>query len=287
MTPEIERELSGTGAYRELIDAIKARTAPPEPAASAKADPVLIASISSKPPPPPPDFDFYRIRANTNVEKGDLDSAIVDLSRAIELKPKDGGTYLERALMLVTQGKFEASIPDFSKAIEFAPNAPAFLGRAAANEKLGSSEKALIDYQKAADLDPKSEPAKTAVARLNAEKAKAIAPPPIVETTKVLVPPVARPSMISVGSLTSYTSRLVTPSYSVLDKKMGLQGKITVEITLDEEGKLVSAKATEGPKSLRNSSEDAIKKTKFNPVMVGGKAVQATGFIVFNFVANR
>ena len=65
---------------------------------------------------------------------------------------------------------------------------------------------------------------------------------------------------------------------------MGLKGKVVVQITLDETGKATFIQASSGPKSLKFSAEDAIKRTKFNPVMVDGKATKATGFIIYNFV---
>jgi protein TonB len=74
------------------------------------------------------------------------------------------------------------------------------------------------------------------------------------------------------------------PVYTSLDRQRNLQGVVTVEVTLDEEGKVVEAKATTGPKSLRDSAEDAARRTKFKPVLFEGKPIKAGGFINYNFV---
>ncbi len=288
MTPEIEKELGSTGAYPELLNAIKQKaTAVAEKAAPTKVDIMPVAAVTVK-APPPPDFDFYRTRATSYVEKGDFNSAVADLGKALEMRPKDAGTYLERGLTLARQGKHDASLADLDKAVELDPNSSnAFYGRAVSYEKLGSTDKAFADYQKAADLDAKNEAAKTAVGRMMAEKAK-METKPVVEVPKVVF--AANPDVnkiVAVGALNPYASRLVTPTYSQADRRMGYQGKVTVQISLDEEGKVLSLTTTDGPRTLRSAAEDAVRKSKFNPVMVDGKGVKAAGFITFNFVANQ
>ena len=73
------------------------------------------------------------------------------------------------------------------------------------------------------------------------------------------------------------------PVYPIAERQRNTEGLVTVEIILDEEGKVKSAKATSGPKALRQSAEDAVRKSKFKPVIVGDKAIKAAGFINFNF----
>mgnify|MGYP003461545489 CR=1 FL=1 len=75
------------------------------------------------------------------------------------------------------------------------------------------------------------------------------------------------------------------PEFSELDRKLGCQGKVIVQISLDETGKVTSVEANSGAKNLRGLAVDAVKKSKFNPVLVDGKPVKAEGTITFNFVA--
>ena len=67
---------------------------------------------------------------------------------------------------------------------------------------------------------------------------------------------------------------------------MNIKGKVTVQVTLDEEGKVISAKATNGHSLLRAVSEEAVRNSKFKPALVGNRPVKATGFITYNFIDN-
>lgn len=90
---------------------------------------------------------------------------------------------------------------------------------------------------------------------------------------------------VQIGALNIFASRLATPIFSEADRRLGFQGKVTVYISLDETGKVVSLEARTGPKNLRVLAEDAIKRSKFNPITVEGKPVKAEGTITFNFIA--
>jgi protein TonB len=89
--------------------------------------------------------------------------------------------------------------------------------------------------------------------------------------------------IISVGELNSRAERLITPLYPEDAKKMFMQGKVRVQVTIDENGNVIAAKANSGKPLLRFSAESAARRSKFEPVILGKKAVKATGFIVYNF----
>jgi protein TonB len=69
-----------------------------------------------------------------------------------------------------------------------------------------------------------------------------------------------------------------------MDRRMNVQGKITVNVILDKEGKVVKVETESGPGSLRKAAEEAVKRSKFKPAVVNGQPVSASGYIVFNFV---
>ena len=77
---------------------------------------------------------------------------------------------------------------------------------------------------------------------------------------------------------------MATPVYSQIAKSLNLQGQVTVNITIDEEGKVTSVESSEGHKLLRESAEQAARRSKFRAAMVEGKAVKSKGYIVYNFV---
>lgn len=287
LTPEIEKELDTTGADPELLLAIREKAAVMKPTVETRSnpDPSVLAESAVKPSPAPPNFDYYWNRAAASIQKGDIDAAMPDLDHAIELRPGDSASRLARGQALLTQGKFEIAIVDFDTAIQVEKSAAAYFGRAAANEKLGKLDLAIADYQKASELDSQNEAAKTAYLRLVAEKAKAetkpVAEP---EPVKAVTQPVIT-GPVQIGALNSYASRLVQPVFSEFDRKLGFQGKVVVQISLDENGKVTSVESNSGAKNLRALAIDAIKRSKFNPVMVDGRPVKADGTITFNFVA--
>lgn len=287
LTTEIEKELAVTGAYPPLIEAIRAKTTPP---ATMPEKPVVqIASVTPKPLGPVPDFAFYRTRAANAINTGDLDGALIELQKAIDLKPQEPSTYYERGMIYVKQEKLDAAAGQFSKALEFAPkDAASLFQRAAVLERLGQSNDALADYQRAAEIDPANEDARNAAVRIKndqiraAELAAIKAAPP---QTQPAAPSVV-PKFVSLGSLNEYATKLAMPIYSQSDRRLGIQGRVTVKVGLDAEGKVTSAEASDGPRSLRAAAEDAVRRSKFKPVTTAGQPVAASGYIVFNFVAN-
>ncbi len=56
-----------------------------------------------------------------------------------------------------------------------------------------------------------------------------------------------------------------------------------VQISLDEEGNVVTAKAISGQILLRSAAEEAARKSIFKPGRAGDKAVKGTGFLAYNF----
>ena len=287
LTPEIEKELDSTGAYPELLVAIREKATLVKAAneTQSKPDTSMVAEVVAKPSPAPPNFDYYWNRASAAIGKGDLDSALPDLDRAIELRPGDSSSRVARGQALLKQEKFEASLIDFDTALRVEQSSAAYAGRATANEKLGKLDAAIADYQKAGELDNQNEAAKSSYSRLVAEKTRAEAKKAAeIEAAKpVPLPVITGP--VQIGPLNAYASRLVSPVFSELDRKLGFQGKVIVQISLDETGKVTSVEANSGAKNLRGLAVDAVKKSKFNPVLVDGKPVKAEGTITFNFVA--
>jgi len=284
LTPEIEKELQSTGADYALIDSIRQKNPQLKTVAAVQPKPVPTPAATPAPTPPPPDFNFYQKRAEGSLAKGDFDSAVADYNKAIELK-SDPSAYLNRGVAFLKKNNYDLSIVDFSKVIELNPKETvAYLNRGNSYEKKGELQKALSDYQKAVDLDANNEAAKTNLQRLQAEQAKLEPKPKNPEPIPVTAEPVKPAGPVNFGSLKNQAVKLVMPVYSAIDRQRNIQGMVTVQITLDEEGKIVEAKATGGTPSLRTASEEAARRSKFKPVVIGGQAVKATGFINYNFV---
>ncbi|MCY7348960.1 MAG: TonB family protein [Pyrinomonadaceae bacterium] len=288
LTPEIETELAGTGASKELVEAVREKSLKDKAA-------LLPKPIST----PIPDSAFYRQRADENVGKGDFDLAVSDYTRAIELNPKDAAIYLNRGRAYWNKKSFDLAALDYDKTIELDPKAAAaYFNRGDLHEKRGNVSQAMRDYQKAVELDAGNESAKNNLKRLQDEQAKIeqakleqakllaqskeAESKPAAELPKVPEQSIA-PKSIELGSLVGLAVKMVTPVYPATARQMSINGQVMVQLTLDETGDVSSVRATTGPQILRAAGEDAARRSKFKPAMVGGQAVKATGFIVYNF----
>jgi TonB family protein len=77
--------------------------------------------------------------------------------------------------------------------------------------------------------------------------------------------------------------RRVLPSYPTAARTGRPGGVVVVIVEINERGKVVSAKATEGPTALRHAAETAAKQWEFAPAKRDGVAVRASQRLVFNF----
>ena len=101
-------------------------------------------------------------------------------------------------------------------------------------------------------------------------------PPPI----KVSMPP-KRP--VSIGVVNGNATYLPKPPYSQAAILVGAQGAVTVQVTIDETGKVISSKAVSGHVMLRGPSEKAAWSAKFTPTLLSNVPVKVTGVIVYKF----
>ena len=98
-------------------------------------------------------------------------------------------------------------------------------------------------------------------------------------------PPAPRPILkpISGGVLNGTALSLPQPVYPEPAKRMRTGGIVTVEVILDETGKVVSATATSGPTILREAAVQAALKARFSPTKLSGQPVKVSGTINYKF----
>ena len=60
-------------------------------------------------------------------------------------------------------------------------------------------------------------------------------------------------------------------------------GAVNVQVTIDESGKVISAKAVSGHVMLRAAAESAAWRARFKPTTLTGVPVKVSGIIVYNF----
>ena len=64
---------------------------------------------------------------------------------------------------------------------------------------------------------------------------------------------------------------------------MHVSGQVTVEVTIDESGKVIAAQATGGHNLLRDAAVQAARQARFTPTVLSGKPVPVSGVIIYNF----
>jgi len=284
ISPEIEKELRVTGASEPLIEAVRDKSdVEPEPKVEVKPTP--------EPTPVPPDFDFYRSRADANFVKGEFSLALADYDKAVSLRTDNPIAFLNRGRTHAGLNDLEKAAADFDRAIELDPkDARAYYNRGVLNERLGKLELARDDYQKAVDLDSASESAKAMLAKINDQlkareelKPKTV-PEPSVTQPQPVEEPVRIPESLNMGRLTAANAvKMAMPVYPPLAHRSNIEGLVTVEIELDLNGNVTSAKAISGHQFLRGAAEDAARKSKFRPAMFQNTPVKGFGTITYNF----
>jgi TonB family protein len=98
-------------------------------------------------------------------------------------------------------------------------------------------------------------------------------------------PPSPRPLMkpVSGGVLNGKAVSLPAPVYPEFARRSRTGGLVEVEVVVDEDGKVISARALAGPPSLRDVAVQAAYRARFSPTKLSGQPVKITGRINYNF----
>jgi len=103
---------------------------------------------------------------------------------------------------------------------------------------------------------------------------RAVDPPPVNPIKKVPV---------SGGVVNGKATYLPVPQYSAAAKAVNAGGIVNVQVTIDETGNVVSAKAVNGHPLLKLAAESAARQARFSPTLLSKVPVKVTGVIVYNF----
>ena len=105
----------------------------------------------------PSNADALHYLGLIEASRGQIDQAIIWMTRAIEVKADLAPAYNNRGNCFKILGKFTEALADFDKALRYAPHfAAAFTNRGACHYELGAHEKAIIDCTSALRIDPTS-----------------------------------------------------------------------------------------------------------------------------------
>lgn len=110
---------------------------------------------------------------------------------------------------------------------------------------------------------------------------KDIEEPPALPTKPKKVEKVDR--IISGGVINGKATDLVMPVYTSAAKNVGAKGQVKIEVTIDENGNVISAGVVSGHPLLRQSALRAARSSKFSPTYLSEQKVKVKGFIIYNF----
>jgi TonB family protein len=99
-------------------------------------------------------------------------------------------------------------------------------------------------------------------------------------------PPLApKPNRLPVsgGVLNGTAISLPPPVYPESARRLRMFGVVSVEVIVDETGKVISAHATSGPDGLRDVAAQAALKARFSPTKLSGQPVKVSGLITYRF----
>lgn len=91
--------------------------------------------------------------------------------------------------------------------------------------------------------------------------------------------------IVSGGVLNGKAISLPQPPYPPVAKAAKASGTVVVQVTVDENGNVVSAQAVSGHPLLQAAAVAAARGAKFSPTKLSGQPVKVTGVIQYNFVA--
>ena len=121
---------------------------PPGPISSEKA-PQVIPEVS------PDDAKTYYNRGVASAKKGDLNQAISDFNKAIELKPDYVEAYGDRGRAYYLKNEYDQVISDMNQVLKIKPDSfIAYCGLALTYAKKGDFDQAILDFNRAIEINP-------------------------------------------------------------------------------------------------------------------------------------
>jgi protein TonB len=80
--------------------------------------------------------------------------------------------------------------------------------------------------------------------------------------------------------------RKVDPIYPAQAKAEGIEGSVTLQVTIGEDGQVQSAEPIEGNPILAAAAQEAVKQWGYQPTLLNGRPVSVITTVVVPFPAN-
>jgi TonB family protein len=221
---------------------------------------------------------IYYGRSLVYDKQGDLDRALEDRSKALQLAaklpPPDSAVLPywtnERGGLYFRKGDYQRAVTDYTEAIRLKPDYQYFYrDRAKAYKELGQNELAAADEAKAEQLDSVEKSGEAGGASSSTGNAEGR------ETG----------GAVSGGVLNDKAVSLPKPAYPAIARTAKASGSVTVRVTVDEKGDVISAEPVSGHPLLRAAAVASARQAKFKPTLINGKPVKVTGTLNYDFAA--
>ncbi|HJP91295.1 MAG TPA: energy transducer TonB [Pyrinomonadaceae bacterium] len=106
-------------------------------------------------------------------------------------------------------------------------------------------------------------------------------PPPPTPAPTPVVPKILK---VSESVVRSQAISLPKPNYPQMARQIRLQGRVVVQVLIDEKGNVVSAEVISGHPFFVPEAKRAAMQSRFSPTMLGHQPVKVSGVITYNFV---
>lgn len=111
-------------------------------------------------------------------------------------------------------------------------------------------------------------------------------PTPTPAATATPTPTATPPSHTNPGAvLNGKAISLPQPRYPPIARAVHASGTVVVQVVVDENGNVISAKAISGHPLLQSAAVEAAKQAKFSPAKLMGQAVKVSGVLQYKFTA--
>lgn len=105
------------------------------------------------------------------------------------------------------------------------------------------------------------------------------------QATKPVAKPLLKP--VSGGVLNGKALSLPVPVYPLTARSARQSGVVVVEVVIDSNGKVISARAVSGPVLLQQPAVQAAYQARFSPTVLSGQPVKVVGTINYNFALGQ
>ena len=92
-----------------------------------------------------------------------------------------------------------------------------------------------------------------------------------------------RVTTISGGVLNGKAISKPATAYPAIARAARAQGSVTVQVLIDEEGKVISAVPVSGHPLLQQSAASAVRQWRFTPTRLSGQPVKVSGVVIINY----